>query len=82
MWIGGSFYCKLDKKVHWNTENIKVLVYRSMKMDQTPENSIDKSESQTIYTYMACMSYNVETPRIHNGDSSKLTNWILDSGET
>ena len=29
---------------------------------------------------MTCMSSNAESPRIDFGDSSELTNWILDSG--
>ena len=31
---------------------------------------------------MACMYSNAESPRRNHGDSSQLTNWILDSGET
>ena len=31
---------------------------------------------------MACMPSNVESPRRYFGDSSQLTNWILDSGTT
>ena len=82
MCILGSFYCKLDKKVQGNIEKPKICTYRSNKMDQTPENSIEKRESKKVYTSMACISYNVETPRINHGDSSQLTNLILDSGAT
>ena len=57
-------------------------MYRSNKIDKTSENSTDKSESHSIYAYMACMSSNAETPRRDFGDSSQLTNWILDSNST
>ena len=33
-----------------------------------------------IYAYTACMSVNDECPSGNFGDSSQLTNWILDSG--
>ena len=46
------------------------------------ENIKDESDSRKIYTYMARMSTNAESPRIYYGDSSQLTNWILDSGVT
>ena len=41
-----------------------------------------QSDPQKVYAYMVHMYYNVETPRKYSGDSSKLTNWILDSGAT
>ena len=40
------------------------------------------NSDQEIYAYMACMSNNDECPSGNFGDSSQLTNWILNSGET
>ena len=40
------------------------------------------SSDQKIYASMARMSGNDEQPTRTFGDSSQLTNWILDSGET
>ena len=43
----------------------------------------DKNNSdQNIYASMARMSDNDEYPSENFGDSSKFTNWILDSGDT
>ena len=72
----------MDKKVHWNTEKNKTSVYISTKIDKTSENSIYIIESQKIHLSMARMSSNAERPRRYFGDSSQLTNWIVDSGET
>ena len=44
------------------------------------ENSTDQCESQKIYASIARMSYNAKIPRRYFGDSSQVTNWILDSG--
>ena len=48
-------------------------------IDKTLNNSKDQNETQEIYVYMACISYNAEIPRRYFGDSSQLTNWILES---
>ena len=45
------------------------------------ENSKNNSD-KNIYTYTARMSNNDECPSGNFGDSSQLTNWILDSGAT
>ena len=45
-------------------------------------NKGDNKNDQKIYVYMAHMSDNEEIPSINFGDSSKLTNWVLDSGLT
>ena len=45
-------------------------------------NNGDKNSPQKIYAYMACMYVNNECPSGNFGDSSQLTNWILDSGAT
>ena len=57
-------------------------MYISNKRDKTLENSTDESESQKIYASMALMSSNSEGPIRNYGDSSQLTNWILDLGAT
>ena len=41
----------------------------------------DNDNDQKIYLYMAQVSGNDEIPSRYFGDSSQLTNWILDSGE-
>ena len=46
------------------------------------DNSTENNESQKIYASMSYMSSNTESPRIYLGDSSQLTNWMLDSGAT
>ena len=51
----------------------KVIVYA-----KTEENNSD----QKIYEYMARMSDNDRCPSRNFGDSSQLTNWILDSVAT
>ena len=66
----------LDKKVYWNTRNPKTRVYIFTKIDKTLENSTDESRSQKIYTSMARMSTNEETPRRNCGYRAELTNWI------
>ena len=72
----------LDKKVYLNMEKHKTCAYISTKIDETLENSKDKSESQNIYVSMSQMSSNADSPRRYFGDSSQLTNLILDSGTT
>ena len=63
-------------------EKPKTCSYIWKKIDKTPEKITDESESQKIYASMARMSNNAECPRRYYGDSSQLTNWILDSGAT
>ena len=43
-------------------------------------NNGENNSDQYIYASMARMSSNDECPSENFGDSSKLTNWILDSG--
>ena len=45
-------------------------------------NNGENKSDQKIYASMAHMSDNDECPGGSFGDSLKLTNWILDSGET
>ena len=72
----------MDKKFHWNTENPKNCAFLSKKIDKTSENSTYESDSQNIYVSMVRMSTNAESHRINYGDSSQLTNWILESDAT
>ena len=46
------------------------------------ENSTYESGLHNIYTYMACMYPNEESPILYFGYSYQLTNCILDSGTT
>ena len=41
----------LDNKVHCNMENPETHAYRSTKIDKTPENSADESDSKR-YTHL------------------------------
>ena len=45
-------------------------------------NNSKNNDDQNIYVSMARMSSNDERSSENYGDSSQLTNWILDSGET
>ena len=71
-----------DKKVHWKIEKPKTRAYKQNKKDNTSKNSREKSKSHKIYASMAHEYSNVESPRRNYGDSSQLTDWILDSGVT
>ena len=51
------------------------------KVNRACDNSENNSD-QKIYAYMACMSGNDECLSGNFGDSSQLTNWVLDSGAT
>ena len=42
----------------------------------------EDNDYHKIYAYMARISSNDERKSVKYGDSSKLTNWILDSGAT
>ena len=88
MWVGGSLdhrLCEIGKfrkensMEHGKAENLYIKlknIYKAL------ENSTKQNESQKIYASMACMSSNAESPRRYFGDSSQLTNFILDSGGT
>ena len=49
------------------------------KVNRACDNGEDKDEHK-IYAYMARMSSDDEHKSVKYGDSSQLTNWILDSG--
>ena len=51
------------------------------KGNRSCDNNKNNSD-QKIYASMARMSGNDECPSENYGDSSQLTNWILDSGAT
>ena len=51
------------------------------KVNRAYDNGKNNSD-QKIYAYMACMSDNEGCPSGNFGDSSQLTNWILDSRAT
>ena len=80
-----NFFLKLntsDNKFYCNTEKPKTRAYISMEIYKTSEDSTDEIESHKIYASMEHISSNVESPRNNYGDSSQLTNSILDSGAT
>ena len=45
-------------------------------------NNGKNDDDHKIYASMARMSSDNKRKSVHYGDSSQLTNWILDSGET
>ena len=57
-------------------------MYISKKIYNTSENITDKRNPQKLYAYMLHIYSNAESPGRNDGDSSQLTNWILDSGDT
>ena len=61
---------KRQKQVHFNEKG-----------NRARDNGKINSD-QNIYASMACLSDNYECPSGNFGDSSQLTNWILDLGET
>ena len=53
-----------------------------MKVDKKSENSTEKSKSHKIYLSMALIYSKKESLRRDFGDSSKMTDWVLDLGVT
>ena len=51
-------------------------------MYDTPENITYESKSQKMYMSMVPMSSNAESPRRNYGDTSELTDWVLDPSAT
>ena len=45
-------------------------------------NNGEDDNDHKIYASMACMSSDDEHKSVNYGDSSQLTNWVLDSGAT
>ena len=64
-----------------DNEKRKKQVRFNEKGNRARENRKNNSD-QSIYASMARMSNNDECPSENFGDSSQLTNWILDSGAT
>ena len=71
---------KYPKPPKDNRKRIKQVLFNE-KGNRVCDNSENNSD-QKIYASMARMSGNDEFPSEHFGDSSQLTNWILDSGST
>ena len=65
---------KRRKQVSFNERDNNTLQKESKK--------IDNEDNQKIYASMAIMSGNNESSGRDFGESSQLTNWIIDSGET
>ena len=55
---------------------------RGNRESQRESDNGEKNNDQYIYASIACMSDNDKCPSRYFGDSSELTNWILDSGAT
>ena len=53
-----------------------------MKIDKDLNKSTKQKDSYKLYVSMEHTYSNIESPRRHFGESSQLTNWILDSGAT
>ena len=68
-----------------DNEKQKNQVRFSERVNRTSYKECDKvknNSDQNTYAYMARMSDDDECPSGNIGDSSQLTNWILDSGAT
>ena len=72
----------IRKQKFTGTQKSLKLVLIFKKMDMTPDRSTYQNESQQIYTSMSHMSSNVYITRRDFGDSSQLTNCILDLDQT
>ena len=82
-WI--EYYKKpenIEKRVICNTENPKTCAYKSTKIDWVSEHNEKQNESQKIYTSMAWISSNLESPRRYIVDILQMTSWVLGSAAT
>ena len=88
MWIGGSLHQNfqkpetLENKFHCDTEQHINIAYRLKKIDKASGNSTEQNKSHNIYACIARTYPNQNIPRRYFGDSSQLTNFILDSSAT
>ena len=80
MWIWRSIIARCPKPQKDNGKQRKQERFNE-KGDRACNNSENKSE-QKLYGSMACMSGNEKCPSENYGDSSQLTNSILDSEAT
>ena len=71
----------MSKAIKKDNEKRRKQVCLNEKGNCARDNSKNNSD-QKIYASMARMSDNYESPSGNFGDSSKFTNWILDSGAT
>ena len=81
--ICGSEYhmiAKFSKLPKDNEKRRKQLLFNE-KGNRTCDNG-ENNDDQKIYAYMACMSSNDKRSGENYGDSSQLTNWILNSVST
>ena len=62
--------------------NPKNCAYKLTEKDKDSDNRTEQNESEKIYAPMAYKYSNEKSHRRDFGDSSQLTNWILDSGAT
>ena len=62
--------------------NPKNCAYNLTEKDKDSDNRTEQNESEKIYAPMAYKYSNVKSHRRDFGDSSQLTNWILDSAAT
>ena len=83
----GSEDCLIAKSLKpptYNQKQNKQLFFseRGNRASQKEYDNGDNNNDQNIYASMACMSDNEKCSSKNFGDSSQLTNWILDSGAT
>ena len=73
---------KCSKPPHYNEKRRKQ-VYFSERGNRASQKQCDNGKNnndQRIYASMVCMYDNEKFPSRYFGESSKLTNWIFDSG--
>ena len=80
MWILISPNCKISKTPKDNEKRRKQVRFND-KGNRACDNG-ENNDDHKIYASMARMSSDDERKIVKYGDSSQLTNWILDSGET
>ena len=77
---GDHLIVKCSKPPKYNNKRRKQVSFNEK--GNRARNNRKNNSDQKIYAYMARMSNNDECPSGNFGDSSQLTNWILDSGAT
>ena len=74
--------CPKPPKDNEKVQNKVRFSERNHRASQIKFKNRDNNNDQKIYAYMSRISDNYESPSRDFGDSSQLTNWILDSEAT
>ena len=71
--------CPKPPKDNEKVQNKVRFSERNHRASQIKSKNMDNNKDQKIYAYMSRISDNYESSSRDFGDSSQLTNWILDS---